>query len=164
MHLVQHVPDQAASHISQAEAPPPWALVLHSDPVSATAASAQANPSAGNMGPAAAAAAAAVAAEHYSLAQTVLLALDMDLQRGMWVERYTADVRRAEAWHLRIRRNRCVCARASDFSFARLSGDGGGGDVRAPLLLLLRGGRALLCAWSVRAGGSPLQRVRARRR
>ena len=74
----RHAPDQAASHISKAEDPPPWDR--HSAPASATAASAGAIPSVDNSGPAAAA---AVTAGHYLPWQAVLLARDMGSRRDM---------------------------------------------------------------------------------
>lgn len=152
-HLNQHAPDQAASHISLAEAPPAWDQC--SAPASATAPSAEAIPLADSMGPAAV----AVAAGHYSLWQAVLSVRDMGSRRDMQSGRDIVVASRAEALHLR----RSACGRGNGSFFGRRSDDGAGAGVRV-LLLLLRGVRALLCAWSVRGEGSLLLRVRGLRR
>jgi hypothetical protein len=89
-----------------------------------------------------------------------VLVQDTDLRPDMWVGR---DVVGAEAWRLRTRMKKGVCARESDVFCGQPSGGGDDDDVRV-LLLPLRGGRALLCVWSVRAGGSLLPQVRGHRR
>ena len=110
-----------------------------------------------NTGPAAAAG----AAGPYSILQAVLSAQDMGSLQDVGSVRNIAVVTGAEA--LRPRTRMSVCGRGNGSFFDQQSGDGGGGDVRV-LLLLLRGVRALLCAWRVRGGGSLLLRVRGRRR
>jgi hypothetical protein len=159
----QHAPDQAASHISLVADPP--REDQHSGPASATAPSAWAILSEDNTGPVAV----AVAAEHYWVLGAVLSARDMRLLRDTGLLRDIGSARDivaascAEAWRPRIRTSRSVCGRGNDSFFGRQSGDDGGGVVRV-LPLLLRGVRALLCAWSVRGGGSLRLRVRGRRR
>lgn len=154
-HSCRRVPDPAASHISQEEAPPREGLC--SSPAAVTAPSARAIPSVDSTG----LVVAAVVAGHYSVLLAVRPARGRGSQRGIGSGRDVVGAIRAEAFGPRTRMS--VCGRGNDAFFGRPSGDGGGGGVRVPLLLL-RGAHVLLCAWSVRGGGSLLLRVRGRRR